>query len=142
MTALSKKAIKIADIYVNAYHGAIKIKPAGVQVNTYIDFDAGKHDKEPEFKAGDHVSVSKNKNVFAKKYTPNCSEVFVIKNVKGATKSYFTLYSCMVIVLFNTALCRSAFSTVSFRKLVFGLSVLSLNQDIKICVIMLCNFDM
>ena len=119
MTALSKKAIKIADIYVNAYHGAIKIKPAGVQVNTYIDFDAGKHDKEPEFKAGDHVSVSKNKNVFAKKYTPNCSEVFVIKNVKGATKSYFTLYSCMVIVLFNTALCRSAFSTVSFRKLVF-----------------------
>ena len=45
MTALSKKAIKIADIYVNAYHGAIKIKPAGVQVNTYIDFDVGKHDK-------------------------------------------------------------------------------------------------
>ena len=46
-----------------------------------------------------------------------------------------------VIVFFNTALCRSAFSTVSFRKLVFCLSVLSLNQDIKIYVIMLCNFD-
>ena len=36
-----------------------------------------------------------------------------------ATKSYFTRYSCVVIVLFNTALCRSALSTVSFRKLVF-----------------------
>ena len=49
---------------------------------------------------------------------------------------------CVVIVLFNTALCRSAFCTVSFRKLVFRLPVLSLSQDIKICVIMLCNFDM
>ena len=39
--------------------------------------------------------------------------------LKGATKSYFTHYSCVVIVLFNTALCRSSFSTVSFIKLVF-----------------------
>ena len=39
--------------------------------------------------------------------------------VKGATKSYYTQYLCMVIVLFNTALHRSAFSTVSLRKLVF-----------------------
>ena len=49
-------------------------------------------------------------------------------------------YSCVLIILFNTALCRSAFSTVSFRKLVFRLSVLSLNQDIKICVIRICSF--
>ena len=34
------------------------------------------------------------------------------------------------------------FSTGSFGKLVLRLYVLSLNQDIKICVIMLCNFDM
>ena len=34
------------------------------------------------------------------------------------------------------------FLTGSFRKLVFRLSALSLNQDIKICVIMLRNFDM
>ena len=52
------------------------------------------------------------------------------EKIKGATKSYFTHYSCVVIVFFNTA----AFSTVSFRKLVFCLSVLSLNQDIfNIC---------
>ena len=61
---------------------------------------------------------------------------------KEATKSYITHNSCVVIVLFNTALCRSAFSTVSFRKLVFRLSVFSLNQDIKIGVIMLCNLGM
>ena len=61
---------------------------------------------------------------------------------KGATKSHFANYSCVVIVLLNTALCRSAFSTVSFSKQVFRLSVLSLNEDIKLCDIMLCNFDM
>ena len=55
---------------------------------------------------------------------------------KGATKSYFMHYSCKAIVLFNTALYRSTFSTVSCRKLVFCLSVLSvffvLNQMILI----------
>ena len=50
------------------------------------------------------------------------------------------LLSCEVIVFFNVALYRSAFSTDSFRNLVFRLSVLSLNKDIKICVIMVCNF--
>ena len=60
---------------------------------------------------------------------------------KGATKSHFTSYSCVVIILLNTALCRPPFSTVSFKKQVFRLSVFSLNQGIKLCVIMLCNFD-
>ena len=32
---------------------------------------------------GDHVRISKNKNIFAKGYTPNWSEVFVIKKVKN-----------------------------------------------------------
>ena len=35
--------------------------------------------------------------------------------VKGATKLYFTHYSCVVIILLNTGLCRSAFSTISLR---------------------------
>ena len=62
--------------------------------------------------------------------------------MKGATKSYFAHYSCVVIILFNTGLCGSAFYTVSFGKLVFRLSVLSvfsclksnvLNRGIEIC---------
>ena len=64
--------------------------------------------------------------------------------LKEATKSYFTHYSCVVIVLFNTVLCRSAFSTVSLRNLGFRLSVISLNQVSKICVIkyviLICSF--
>ena len=65
--------------------------------------------------------------------------------VKGATKLYFTLYSCVVIVLFNTALCRSAFSTVSFRKLVFFvfqcfLWMKTLKYASSCYVILICNF--
>ena len=37
------------------------------------------NDKDPKFKVDDHVRISKYKNIFAKRYTPNQSEeVFVI----------------------------------------------------------------
>ena len=39
--------------------------------------------------------------------------------LEGATKSYFTHYSFVVFILFNTGVCKSAFSTNSFRKQVF-----------------------
>ena len=42
------------------------------------------NDRYPKFKVGDHVRISKYKNIFAKGYTPNWSEeVFVIKKVKN-----------------------------------------------------------
>ena len=38
----------------------------------------------PKFKVGDHGRISKDKNIFAKGYTPNWSEeVFMIKKVKN-----------------------------------------------------------
>ena len=38
------------------------------------------NDKDPKFKVGDHMRISKYKNIFANWYTPNWSEeVFVIK---------------------------------------------------------------
>ena len=67
---------------------------------------------------------------------------FPLERLKGATKSksYFTHYSSVVII-FLTVSCRSAFSTYSFGKLVFRISLLSvffkklniLNQDFIIC---------
>ena len=40
--------------------------------------------KDPKFKVGDRVRISKYKNIFAKGYMPNWSEeVFVIKKVKN-----------------------------------------------------------
>ena len=60
------------------------MKPVDVNDNTYIDFNKDVNDKDPKFKVGDHVRISKYKNIFAKGYTPNWSEeVFVIKKVKN-----------------------------------------------------------
>ena len=42
------------------------------------------NDKDPKFKVGDHVKVSKYKNIFAKRYTPNWSEeVFISSKIKN-----------------------------------------------------------
>ena len=68
----------------NTYHRKIKMEPIDVKDNTYIDFKKQINDKDPKFKVGNHVRISKYKNIFAKGYTPNWSEeVFVIKKVKN-----------------------------------------------------------
>ena len=60
------------------------MKPIGVKDNTYINIDKEINNKDPKFKVGDCVRISKYKNIFAKGYTPNWSEeVFVIKKVKN-----------------------------------------------------------
>ena len=42
------------------------------------------NDKDAKFKVGDHVRMSKYKNIFAKGYIPHWSEdIFVIKDVKN-----------------------------------------------------------
>ena len=74
----------IVNKYNNRYHRIIKMKPVDLKVNTYIDFKKEVNDKGPKLKVGDHVRISKYKNIFAKRYTPSWSEeVFVIKKVKN-----------------------------------------------------------
>ena len=74
----------IVDEYNNTFYRTIKMKPVDVKDDTYIDFEKEVNDKDPKCKVGDHVRISKYKNIFAKGYTPNWSEeVFVIKNVKN-----------------------------------------------------------
>ena len=100
MTSVSEVYIdKLDDIvgeYNNTYHGTIKIKPVDVKDNTYIDstelhFKKEVNDKDPKFKVGDYVRISKCKNIFAKGYTPNWSEeVFVVSKIKNAVPwTYF-----------------------------------------------------
>ena len=73
----------IVNEYNNAKHRATKMKLIDVKDNTYIDFGKEVNDKDHKIKVGDHVRISKYKNVFAKGYTPNWSEeVFVIKKIK------------------------------------------------------------
>ena len=70
----------IVNEYNNTYHITIKIKPADVKDNAYIDFKKEVNHKDPKFKIVDHVRISKYKNIFAKGYTPKWTEeVFVIK---------------------------------------------------------------
>ena len=64
MTSISKKADidkldNIVNEYNNTYHAPIKIKAVDVKGNTYIDSSKEVNDKDPKFKVGDHVRISK-----------------------------------------------------------------------------------
>ena len=89
MTETSKnvyiyKLYNIVKEYNNTYHTSIKMKPVDVKNNTYIDFEKEVNDKDPKFKVGDYVRISKYKNIFAKVYMPNWSEeVFIISKIKN-----------------------------------------------------------
>ena len=89
MTSIPKnvhidKLDDIVNEYNNTYHSTIKMKPIDVKDNTYLNTDKETNDKDPKFKIGDRVTISKYKSIFAKGYTPNWSEeVFVIKKVKN-----------------------------------------------------------
>ena len=105
MTSISKnvyidKLDDIADEYNNTYHTTIKMKPIDVKDNTYIDTNKETNNKDPKFKVGDCVRISKYKNIFAKGYTPNWSdevlvekllEHFMKKNSKKQTKKNLEL---------------------------------------------------
>ena len=68
----------------NTYHITIKMRPVDVKDNTYIDAIKEVDGKDPKFKVGDHVRISKYKSIFAKGFTPNWSEkFFVIEKVKN-----------------------------------------------------------
>ena len=53
-------------------------------INTCINFEKEVNNKDPKFKVGEDVRISKYKIIFATGYTPNWSEeVLVIKKVKN-----------------------------------------------------------
>ena len=74
----------IVNEYNNTYHRIIKTKPVDIKDNTCIDSSQEVNDKDPKFKVGDHVRISKHKNIFTKWFTRNWSEeVFMINKVKN-----------------------------------------------------------
>ena len=75
---------QIVNKYNNTYHSTIKMKPANVKSNTYIDSGKETNDENPKFEIGHNVRISKYKNVFPKVYILDRSEeVFVIRKVKN-----------------------------------------------------------
>ena len=82
MTAISKNVYinKLDDIvneYNNTYHRIIKMKPVNVKDNTYIDFEKEVDNKDPKFKVGDHLRISKFKNIFLKDTNQICLKKFL-----------------------------------------------------------------
>ena len=60
------------------------MKSVDEKSSTHTDFGIDKNHKNPKFHIGNHVRISKYKNIFVKGYIPNWSEkVFVIKKVKN-----------------------------------------------------------
>ena len=82
MTAISKNVyIDVLDDIVNKYnnivHRTIKMKPIDVTSDSFAEYNEDFNIKDPKFKVGDHVKISKYKNIFAKGYAPNwLEEVF------------------------------------------------------------------
>ena len=71
MTSVSKniyidKSDDIVNKYNNTYHNTIKMKHVDVKLNTYIDSSKENNNKDPKFKIGDIVRISKYNNIFAK----------------------------------------------------------------------------
>ena len=92
MTSISKNVYidnldDIVDEYNNTYHTTNKMKPIDVKDNTDLNTDKETNDKDPKFKVGDYIRISKYKNIFTKGYNSNWSEeVFVIKKVKNTVR--------------------------------------------------------
>ena len=85
MTAISKNIYfdvldDIVDKYNNKYHKTIQMKPIDVGDDSFAKYNEESNEKDPKFKVGDHVRISKFKRVFAKGYTPHWSEeMFIVK---------------------------------------------------------------
>ena len=83
MTAISKNVYfdvldDIVNKYNNTVHRTIKMKPIDVTDDSYAEYNENSMElysnkKNPKFKVGDKVRISKDKNIFAKGYTPNWS---------------------------------------------------------------------
>ena len=88
MAAVSKNVYfdvldDIVNKYNNTVHRSIKMKPIDVTSDSYAEYNEDSNVTKPKFKVGDHVRISKYKNIFAKGYTQNWSGVFVVSKIKN-----------------------------------------------------------
>ena len=90
---------KLADIvneYNNIFYRTIKMKPVDVKSSTYIAFDKHNIKEDSKFEVGNHVTISKYKNIFTRGYAPNWwEENFVIKKVKNTVPWVYVMRSTL-----------------------------------------------
>ena len=89
MTAIGKNVyIDALDDIVKKFnsivHSSIKMKSKDVTDIKYVEYSEETNKKDPKFKVGENIKISKYKNIFAKGYTPNRSEeVFIINKIQN-----------------------------------------------------------
>ena len=60
------------------------MKPIAVKNDSFAEYNEESNEKDPKFKVGDHVGISKYKTIFAKGYISNwLEEVFEVQKVKN-----------------------------------------------------------
>ena len=58
----------------------------------HVDLKKEVNDKNPKFKVGNRVRISKHKNIFAKGYMPNWSEeVFISSKIKNTVPQTYVI---------------------------------------------------
>ena len=118
--------------YNNTYHTTIKMKPADVKDNTYINADKEINNKDPKFKVGDHIRISKYRNIFAKGYMPNWSaEVFVIKKVKNTIPWTYVINDLNGEEITGTYYTRNILSSIDNRTKKNASDILAFENKLK-----------
>ena len=73
-------------------HRTITMKPIDVLSDSFAEYNEDPNKKNPKFKVGDHVRISKYKNIFAKGYAPNwLEEIFIVSKVKNTVPWTYTI---------------------------------------------------
>ena len=54
------------------------MKSIDVKADSYAEYNVDSNEKDPKFQIGNHLRISKYKNIFAEGYAPNWSEIVVI----------------------------------------------------------------
>ena len=68
------------------------MKPIDVTDDSFAEYNEESNKRNPKFKVGDHVRISKYKNIFAKGYVPNWSEeVFIVNKIKNTVPWTYTI---------------------------------------------------
>ena len=118
MTAISKNVyFDVLDDTANKYndtvHKTIKMKPIDVTRDSYAEYNENLNKKDPKFKVGHHVRISKYKNIFAKGHTPNWLEkIFVIREIKMQFLGLILLVTLIVKKLLEVFMKKNCKKTI------------------------------
>ena len=121
MTTISKnvyidKSDDIVDEYNNTYHKTIKMKPVDIKDNTYTDFEKEVNDKDPKFKVGDYVRISKYKDIFAKNIFDTCQ--IGLKKFLLFVKSKIQFHGHMLLMILIVKKSLEHFMKKNYRRII------------------------